>query len=240
MPSWNENARLVDVSHWNAEEDGRTHHRLMDWPAAVKSNLVGVIPKYTQGLGGTDPAAYLHAFNAYSAGVPLLGSYHFGDGSDPQKQAARYLDAVHGDYKSLDGIMLMLDAERNQPQMSVRQAELFVTTIKTATGRWPWLYMGHDGPDGTGKGLPSAILANCQLLLPAYGEHRDLTPILPKGFRMPKDGGDRGEAGIGLVRGWQFTDGAIHGGPFPGLGKVDQSKLIGFASLEEAKAAWAA
>ena len=44
---------------------------------------------------------------------------------------------------------------------------------------------------------------------------------------------------MGVVRGWQFTDGSINGGPFPGLGKVDQSRLIGVASLAEAKAIWA-
>lgn len=31
----------------------------------------------------------------------------------------------------------------------------------------------------------------------------------------------------------------VNGGPFPGLGKVDQSRVIGVASLDELRAIWA-
>lgn len=230
MP-WSDTARLVDCSHWQPYRD-------MDWAAAVRAGLVGAIVKYSQGASGVDPAAAGHIMGAYNAGVPLHGGYHFGDGSDPEKQAAHFLELARQHWgDDLSGVMLMLDAERNTPQMSVRQAEIFVTAIKDTTGRYPWLYMGPDGPDGTGKGLPSGILSGCPLLLPKYGPP-PAQANLPKGFTFPQDGADRGLR-TGVLRAVQFTDGTTNGGPFPGLGKVDQSKLIGVASLEELRAVWA-
>ena len=112
--AWIDTARVVDVSHWNPEEDGRTHHRLMDWDIAVKAGLVGAIVKYSQGAGGIDPAAFLHTHHALKAGVPLIGGYHFGDGSDPEKQAAHFLALMREDWSGdLAGPLVMLDAERN-------------------------------------------------------------------------------------------------------------------------------
>jgi len=232
MTDWIDTARVIDVSHWQLPDD-------LDWKAAAAAGCVGAIIKYTQGTGGSDTAARDHAWNAYSAGVPLLGGYHFGDGSDPEAQAAHFLAAMRDDYgPNLSGRIVMLDAEQNKPQMTVAQAEVFVSAIHEDLGRWPLLYMGHFGPTGNGAGLPSAILSNCVLMIPAYGNHaNNLGQYLPKGFRMPKDGADRGEPGMGVARLWQFSDGTINGGPFPGLGKVDQSRLIGFASVDEAVAA---
>jgi lysozyme len=231
--AWNDTARIVDVSHWQEPAS-------LDWAGAPRNGLVGAIVKYTQGESGLDPAASDHADAAYEAGVALLGGYHFGDGGDPVKQAAHFLDAMAADWPDgFDTRLVMLDAETNKPQMSVRQAELFVAAVHDRLGRWPWLYMGRYGPDGTGKGLPSAILSHCPLLVPAYGDHAgNLGAVLPPGWRLPRDGADRGEADAGVVRGWQFTDGRTNGGPFPGLGRVDQSRLVGIASLAEAEAVW--
>lgn len=238
MKNWSDTARLVDVSHHQAGQDPRTHYRLMDWAGAVRAGLVGAIVKFTEGVTWVDPAAAGHIAGAYAAGVPLHGGYHFGDGSDPGKQAAHFLDVAHQHWGDLDGVMLMLDAERNTPQMSVRQAEIFVSAVRAETGRWPWIYIGRDGPDGTGKGLPSVVLSHCALLLPKYGPPPG-PANLPKGFRLPKDASDRGIPGWGALRAVQFTDGTTNGGPFPGLGRVDQSRLVGLASLDELRAVWA-
>lgn len=230
--NWAE-ARIIDASHWNPEEDDRTHHKLMDWDRAItEGNCVGMIAKYTQGSSGVDPAAFLHAYNASVAGVPLLGGYHFGDSSDPNKQAAHFLDLMKQDYAGdLRGRLLMLDAERNATsQMSIRQAEIFALAIFNAVGRWPWYYGNKNGPDGTGKGFPSKILSNCKLLIPAYGKHSDadlVQHLMPSGMQAKN-----------LVA-TQFTDGRINGGPFPGLGVVDQSRFVGVPNLEAAKAIWA-
>lgn len=221
-------AVIAELSRWNIESEPQ-------FEAAVKAGLAGVIVKYTQGLDRDDPAAIEHAWDAYGAGVELLGGYHFGDASDPAAQARHFLGAMRADYGGvLDGCLVMLDLEGNgSSTMSVAQAERFVTAVHAELGRWPVLYLGRYGPDGMGTGLPSAVLSQCDLMLPAYGEHADLAPILPPGFRIPRDDADRG----GCLRLWQFTDGTRHGGPFPGLGRVDRSYAVGFSS-RAALAAW--
>lgn len=235
--AWADTARLIDVSHWNPETD--LNHRTMDWRAAAGAGCVGMICKYSQGVSGVDPAAFAHAYAAFVGGVPLLGGYHFGDGSDPEKQAKHFLQLMKDDYGgNLSGRLLMLDAEQNSPQMTVKGAEVFVQTIHDAVGRWPWLYMGRSGPDGTGRGLPSTILSQCTLLLPKYGP-TPTAAALPTGWRLPVSPTDKATPGQGVMRAWQFTDGTTNGGPFPGLGRVDQSKLIGLNSLAELEAIWA-
>lgn len=236
--AWIDDARVVDVSHWEPEGLG---HREMDWVTAVAAGLVAAVPKYTQGIADTDPTAFLHAYNAYHAQVPFLGGYHFGDGSNGIAQADYFLKLIHQDYgPSLDGILLMLDLEANpSSQMTVDIAEAFVSRVQTTEGRWPWLYMGRDGPTGDRAGLPSAILSNCPLVIPAYGDHAaNLGSILPPGWRMPTGAADRGEPGTGVVRAWQFTDGKINGGPFPGLGPVDQWRLVRVSSPDELRTIW--
>ncbi len=231
--AWIDTARIIDVSHWQVPAT-------LDWATAVQNGGVGVIAKATQGLGGEDPAFFEESRDAYGAHVPLLGAYHFGDGSDGAAQAKHFLDRLHRAYgDDLTGLMLMLDAERNKPQMEIPGAEDFVSAIHASEKRWGWAYMGRDGPTGDGAGLPSAVLSNCQLLLPKYGPAPTLGN-LPAGFRFPRDGADRGEPRIGVLRAVQFTDGTTHGGPFPGLGRVDQSVFVGVASLDEARAIWAA
>lgn len=234
--SWGEASRIIDVSHWQPPDS-------LNWAVARAAGCVGVIAKYTQGLDGIDPAAQAHIYAAYEAGIPLLGGYHFGNGSDAETQAMHFLSVLRSSYENgvLDGRLIMLDAEQNaNSQMSTEGAETFVQVIHDAIGRWPWLYTGRFGPTGNSRGLPSQVLSNCPLLLPAYGNHADsLDSILPEGWRLPADANDLGEPGMGVLRGWQFTDGSVNGGPFPGLGRVDQSRLIGVETLEEAKIIWA-
>jgi hypothetical protein len=220
------NTIVVDVSHWDLETTA-------DWTAAkAATNIAGVLVKFTQN-GNPDPLAIQQSYDAYEAGILLLGGYDFGT---PVDDSAAFLAQMGKDYGGdLRTRLLMLDAERNSPQMTVAEAEQWVEDIFAEQGRYPVLYMGRTGPDGTGVGLPSAILSKCDLMLPAYGPHEDnLGAILPPGFRLPTSDTDRG----GCLRLWQFTDGKINGGPVPGLGPVDQSKIIGFSSLEALTAWW--
>lgn len=230
---------FVDVSHWNPEAAaaaGRVADSAMDWDLAVKSGLVGAVVKFSQGVSVIDPAALLHTQNAKMAHVPLLGAYHFGTDDAGKVQAYWFLDCVKQSYGTdLSNVMLMLDAEKFPEQMTVTIAEAFVETVFAETGRWPWLYMGKDGPDGSGKGLPSSVLVNCQLSVPAWGKHgKYLKSILPPGW----DVSPSPIPAKGLLRGWQFTNGTVNGGTFPGLGVVDQSTFVGVSTLSEARAIW--
>lgn len=230
--AWIDTARIIDVSHWQVP-------RGLDWVTAVENGVVGVIAKATQGLGSEDPQFFEHSLRAYRDQVPLLGAYHFGDGSDGEAQARHFLERLRRAYgDDLAGVGLWLDAERNRPQMEVAGAEDFVSAVHASEGRWPWLYMGRDGPTGDAEGLPSLILSHCRLHLPKYGP-APRQADLPHGWRFPRDAQDRGDAGMGVLRGWQFTDGQIHGGPFPGLDRVDQSRVIGVGSLDELRPLWA-
>lgn len=218
-------ATIVDLSHWNPETEP-------DFVAAKAAGCVGIIVKFMQN-GVIDPKAVELTYLAFEAGITLLGGYDFGTAKD---DAAAFLAQMGADYGGdLAKRLLLLDAERNPSQMTVPIAEQFVTDIEAAESREPVIYMGRDGPDGTRHGLPSAILSRADLMLPAYGPHEaNLGEILPPGFRLPTSDTDRG----GCLRLWQFTDGAINGKPFPGLGKVDQSHAVGFSSLDALSAWW--
>lgn len=219
------NAIVADLSHWNPENEA-------DFEQAVKAgNLVGVVVKLIQG-GQIDKTAAGLLYAAYEAGVRCLGTYDFGIADD---DAQEFYNAIVAEFGAkTGGILVALDAEFNpSSQMSASSAEFFVNTLKDENLRYPTLYMGRFGPDNTGKGLPSATLSNCDLWLPAYGNHSaNLGSILPAGFRLPSNDTDRG----GVIRMWQFTDGKTHGGPMPGLGAVDQSYIL--FSSRDAMVAW--
>lgn len=220
------NAIVADLSHYQGDLTQA------DFEQAVRTgNLVGVVVKLIQG-GKADPAAAALLYAAYEAGVRCLGTYDFGTAED---DANLFYDAIVAEFTAkCGGILVALDVEPYRPsQMTVASAEFFVETIEDELGRVPVLYMGRAGPDGTGHGLPSAKLGACDLWLPAYGNHAEnLGAVLPAGFRLPTSDTDKG----GVLRMWQFTDGTTHGGPMPGLGRVDQSQVL--FSSRDALAAW--
>lgn len=233
---------FVDVSHWNPEAAklaSRVPDADLDWNVAVAHGLWGAVVKFSQGTNYFDPAALLHSSNAAKAKVPLIGAYHFGSGENGAVQAKWFLSCLREAGLNLAKIMVMLDAERNPDQMYVADAVLFMETVHNALGRWPWLYMGKSGMDGTESGLPNSVLSDCKLVVPAFGDHAgNLGAILPPGWALPSSATDNGTPNLGVLRGWQFTDGVINGGPYPGLGVVDQSTFVGVATLDEARAIW--
>jgi GH25 family lysozyme M1 (1,4-beta-N-acetylmuramidase) len=189
------NAIIVDVSHWQPPAS-------IDWAAAKGAGVVGAIVKLMQG-GVPDTAAVYHLYNAYQAGVSLLGVYDFGTAQDDHvtflKQA---LAEFQGDMGTR---LLVLDAERYSNQMGVSGMVHWQVGVQAATGRWPLVYMGRDGPDGTGHGLPNAELSRSDLWLPKYGPQPDAAH-LPPGFRLPANDTERG----GVCRLWQFTGDGIN------------------------------
>lgn len=192
-----ENCIIVDVSHWQLPSS-------IDWQQACQSGPVrGVIVKLMQG-GIPDSAAVYHLYNAYRAGIPLLGIYDFGTASEDHvaflKQA---LTEFGGDMSTR---LLVIDAEKNPSnQMNVDGIAEWSSGIQASQGRWPVVYMGRDGPTGDGAGLPNDTLSKSDLWLPKYGP----TPTeanLPPGFKFADSDAERG----GVVRLWQFTGDGIN------------------------------
>lgn len=219
------NCLIVDVSHWQPPAN-------LNWQQAHdEGNVRGVIAKLMQN-GQPDTSAISHLYNAYQAGITLLGCYDFGQESDDH---VTFINAALAEFTSLETRLIALDAERSSPQITVLEAAAWLQGINVEEHRYPVLYMGRSGPDGTGADLPSTNLSKCDLWLPAYGPHADnLGSILPPGFRLPTSDTDKG----GCLRLWQFTDGSINGGQVPGLGAVDQSYAIGFSSFDALTAWW--
>jgi GH25 family lysozyme M1 (1,4-beta-N-acetylmuramidase) len=219
---------IVDLSHHQPPDH-------LNWAQARAAGIIGAIFKAGQGSHSQDSAFVTHMFKAFEAGVPLLGGYLFLDDSNPQAQANNLLKIMKDD---LGGILtdrlIAIDVEKNPSgaTATIDIAAAVAQEIFNQINRWPVLYMGRFGPDGAGTDLPHDILDNCDLWLPAYGA----VPRLPKGFLPP---GESPAVHGGQLRLWQDTDGTMnHGEPVPGLGRVDQSRPMGFDSLEELQAWW--
>src|SRR6266404_66718 len=134
-----------------------SHYDMMhpDFSAMKSEGVVGVIHEATYPRCKRDPKYYPREIAATEAGL-LWGAYHFGDGTNPIRQADHFLGVV-GSIRSplhLDdpekpgpGVLLVLDFERNGHYpggtMSVSQAVEFVERIKERTGKYPGLYSGE-------------------------------------------------------------------------------------------------
>lgn len=221
------NAVIVDVSHWQPPGS-------IDWKTAhEQGNVVGTIVKLIQN-GAPDPAHIQHLYDAYEAGISLLGMYDFG--STTADNVAFINAALEEFGGSVQGRLLVLDAEQNPSgQMTVPVAERWVDGVASAEGRYPLLYMGKAGPNGTGQGLPSAALSKCDLWLPKYGPQPDASK-LPPGFRLPVNDTERG----GVCRLWQFTGDGINAPDDWPVGippKCDLSYAL-FSSMDALTAWW--
>ena len=225
----NTNIIIADISHW--QEPGS-----IDWKIAHdKSGVRGAIVKLVQN-GVADPAHIQHLYDAYEGGVECLGVYDFGtETDDVQDFIADALTEFQG---SLSTRLLVLDAEKSSAQITVPECENWVQAVHDKSERWPLVYMGRSGPDGTGKGLPSKVLSNCSLWLPAYGPHEEnLGNILPPGWRMPQNDTDS----AGVCRLWQFTGDGINAPSNWPAGippKCDLSYPVGFSSFDSFRRWW--
>src|SRR5262245_19938800 len=93
------NRKVLAISHHNA---------VTAWSSVRGAGIVGIIHKATQGTGYVDPTYLERARGALNAGL-VWGAYHFGDGSDPQKQVDNFLRTVGADSETL----YALDWEEN-------------------------------------------------------------------------------------------------------------------------------
>lgn len=130
-----------------------SHYDLMrpDFVGMKNEGTVGVIHEATFPRYERDVRYRERQMAALNAGL-LWGAYHFGDATNPIRQADHFLDMVSSALpKSAPatedrrpGVLLVLDFEKNGHYpggtMSVSQAVAFVERIKERTGKYPGLY----------------------------------------------------------------------------------------------------
>lgn len=153
---------VIDLSHFNT---------VTSFQDIKTAGVVGVIHKATQGTNWADPTYDSRQKQAQAAGL-WWGSYHFGTNADGATQAQYFLSKVNPGPNDL----LALDFEENpQSQMTIAQAEDFVTEVFNKTGRYPGFYSDALAGKLLGSNVNS-VLANCWFWRAQYGGSSPLVP----------------------------------------------------------------
>ena len=153
---------VIDLSHFNA---------VTSFTDIKSAGIAGIIHKATQGTNWSDPTYAGRKPQALAAGL-LWGAYHFGTNADGAEQAQYFLKVVNPGPNDL----LALDFEENpSSQMTIAQAEQFVTEVFTQTGRYPGFYSDALAGKLLGNNK-SAILANCWFWRAQYGSSAPIVP----------------------------------------------------------------
>jgi lysozyme len=197
---------IVDVAHGEAGGDVA---------AAASHGLAALWAKVSQGKDWLDPSYARFRDAARAAGI-LFGDYHFASGSSPGAQQAEWFLA-HADPAALHALDWEHNPDTRDGDMTLADAEAFVTHVFARTGRWPVLYSGASFLRE--RAIPSSsVLGHCPLWIAQYGERPMHIPSPWSAFDL-----------------WQYTD--VADGPTdrvmyprhtPGLGvKVDRSCFRG-------------
>jgi lysozyme len=193
---------VIDLSHYNT---------VTSFSDVKLGGVVGVIHKATQGTNWTDSTYAIRKQQAQAAGL-WWGAYHFGTNSDGAAQAQYFLSVV----KPGPNDLVALDFEENpQSQMTIAQAEQFVTEVFNQTGRFPGFY--SDALAGRLLGSsPNPVLANCWFWRAQYGASSPSVPPTWSTWTM-----------------WQYTS----SGPVSGISApCDRDTFNG--SMEELSQFW--
>jgi lysozyme len=182
-------AAALPASTWAANSVvNMSHYDLMrpDFITMKNEGIIGVIHEATYPRYDRDSRYRQRQDEAIRAGL-LWGAYHFGDATDPIRQADHFLSVVASANPTIGtlpdserkrpGVLLVLDFEKNGHypggSMSVSQAAAFVQRIKEKTGSYPGLYCSEYrlrqmlyGP-GASAGHRS-VLSNCWLWIANY------------------------------------------------------------------------
>jgi lysozyme len=196
---------VIDLSHFNT---------VTSFSEVKTGGVVAVIHKATQGTDWADPTYAGREQQALAAGV-WWGAYHFGTNEDGAAQAQYFLSRVNPGPKNL----LALDFEENpNSQMTIAQAEQFVTEVFNQTGRYPGFYSDALVGKMLGSNV-SPILANCWFWRAQYSGSSPLVPPTWSNWTM-----------------WQYTSSGSVGGISGGCdrdafnGSMDElSHLWGYA-----------
>ena len=153
---------VIDLSHFNT---------VTSFAAIKSAGIVGIIHKATQATNWSDSTYAARKTQALAAGL-WWGAYHFGTNADGAAQAQYFLSKVNPGPTDL----LALDFEENpQSQMTIAQAEQFVTEVFNQTGRYPGFYSDALAGNMLGNN-PSEILANCWFWRAQYGSSAPIVP----------------------------------------------------------------
>lgn len=178
---------VVDLSRWN---------RVDDFQLLKAAGIEGVIHKATQGTTSVDPRYADRRQMAKTHGL-MWGAYHFGIGGNPIGQAKHFLNTVQPDSKTL--MSLDIEAYPKGADMTVAEAEQFVSYIHNQTGRWPLLYSRRGHLREFINDDEPTLLSQCPLWVAAWSD----SPIMPVQWSTWTF--------------WQYTDGRK--GPEPRLVK---------------------
>ena len=153
---------VIDLSHFNT---------VTSFAEIKSAGIVGIIHKATQGTNWSDQTYDIRKPQALAAGL-WWGAYHFGTNADGAAQAQYFLTKVNPGPNDL----LALDFEENpQSQMTIAQAEQFVTEVFNQTGRYPGFYSDALAGKMMGNNM-SAVLANCWFWRAQYGASAPTVP----------------------------------------------------------------
>jgi len=131
---------VVNLSHYDGMRPDFTRMR--------DEGVVGVIHEATFPRFDSDSQYGIRQQAATRSGL-LWGAYHFGDATDPIRQADHFLRVVELTWSKANleprpgGILLVLDFEKNHYSggtMRVDQAVAFVERIRQRTGKYPGVY----------------------------------------------------------------------------------------------------
>jgi lysozyme len=165
---------VVNLSHYDGMRP--------DFLRMKEEGVVAVIHEATYPRFDRDTQYPMRQQAATRAGL-LWGAYHFGDGTDPVRQADHFLRVVELSWSNTKleprpgGILLVLDFEKNGHYpggtMRVDQAVAFVQRIRQRTGKYPGLY----GSESRLRAILNSskvssserrILSNCWLWIANY------------------------------------------------------------------------
>jgi lysozyme len=153
---------VVDLSHFNT---------VTSFAEIKSAGIVGIIHKATQATNWSDSTYAARKQQALAAGL-WWGAYHFGTNADGAEQAQYFLSKVNPGPTDL----LALDFEENpQSQMTIAQAEQFVTEVFNQTGRYPGFYSDALAGKMLGNNK-NEILANCWFWRAQYGTSAPIVP----------------------------------------------------------------
>src|SRR5215510_2477306 len=137
------------------------------------AGILGVLHKITEGTSYVDGAYAPRQPMALAAGL-LWGAYHCGRHGDPFGQAYHFLDIVQPTPQTL--LVLYWESCGENPDMTLDEAERFVTAIVEETGRWPGLYSGERYCGDALAGVEQTVLSQCWLWLAKYSEEMPVVP----------------------------------------------------------------